>query len=133
MKVYVVTQGDYSDYHICGVAVKKSVAEEIVRRIKRSSRFYSDVRIEEYNTDEYEGICLGNLTAYHIRLSKMGNIIDIRELEEREGICFTEYNQIDSYREGYSINVVARDETHAKKIAQDKLAEFKYLKEVESE
>lgn len=96
MKVYVVTQGDYSDYHICGVAVKKSVAEEIVRRIKRLSRFYSDARIEEYSTDEYEGICLGNLTA-ESKTVEYGNWFDIGSLSCRCSKCGCKSNQESKY------------------------------------
>lgn len=51
MKVYVITCGEYSDYHICSVTLDKEQAELLKVR-------YSDecdeAYIEEYETDNYK-------------------------------------------------------------------------------
>lgn len=51
MKVYVITQGDYSDYHICAVTLDEQEA-------KRLAKVYSDTHdpgvVEEYDTDAPE-------------------------------------------------------------------------------
>lgn len=49
MKVYVVTFGEYSDYHICGVAVDRERAELLKRYYSYTWR---EAEIEEYDTEE---------------------------------------------------------------------------------
>ena len=51
MKVYVITAGVYSDYHICCVCIDRETAE---RRKKLFSDKYDEAEIEEFDTDEYE-------------------------------------------------------------------------------
>lgn len=51
MKVYVITAGVYSDYHICCVCIDRETAE---RRKKLFSDDYDEAEIEEFDTDEYE-------------------------------------------------------------------------------
>lgn len=51
MKVYVITAGVYSDYHICCVCIDRETAE---RRKKLFSDKYEEAEIEEFDTDEYE-------------------------------------------------------------------------------
>ena len=50
MKVYVITQGCYSDYHICAVAIDRKKAERIAKLY--SSGQYSLAEIEEFDTDD---------------------------------------------------------------------------------
>lgn len=52
MKVYIVTQGVYSDYGIIGVFLDRKMAEVFVA-VKHDADDYDDIRIEEYNTDDY--------------------------------------------------------------------------------
>lgn len=52
MKVYVVTQGVYSDYSILGVFLNPKMAE-IFCAVQHDEEEYDDLRIEEYNTDDY--------------------------------------------------------------------------------
>ena len=52
MKVYVVTQGVYSDYGILGVFLNSNMAE-IFCAVQHDDDEYDDLRIEEYNTDDY--------------------------------------------------------------------------------
>ena len=51
MKVYVVTEGWYSDYHIECVTLSKEQANKYIER--KSSR-YTDYEIEEYDTNELD-------------------------------------------------------------------------------
>lgn len=48
MKVYVITEGNYSDYHICTVTTNKERAEKLV---KIFSDNWDDAKIEEYDTE----------------------------------------------------------------------------------
>lgn len=44
MKAYMVTQGEYSDYHVCGVFLKKDDAEKYISdRSGRSYAGYNDI------------------------------------------------------------------------------------------
>ena len=52
MKVYIITQGEYSDYHIVGVTLDKEVAEKCVKVHSRED--WSNPRIEVYDTDEFK-------------------------------------------------------------------------------
>lgn len=76
MKIYVVTEGEYSDYHIEGVFLTKEAADKYVK-VRYDGRAY-DPCVEEYDTidemyrdDEYAIECraefdntLGTLTNY---------------------------------------------------------------------
>ena len=45
MKVYIITEGDYSDYHICAVTLEKKQAEQLKKYFASN---YSEPNIEEY-------------------------------------------------------------------------------------
>ena len=49
MKVYVITQGEYSDYHICGVAIDKERANRLAILYCDS---YGPATIEEFDTED---------------------------------------------------------------------------------
>ena len=52
MKVWIVTQGVYSDYGIIGVFLDPKMAE-VFCAVKHDADDYDNIRIEEYNTDDY--------------------------------------------------------------------------------
>lgn len=121
MKVYIITEGDYSDYHICAVTLEKKQAEQLKKYFASD---YSEPRIEEYETDFYKPLSDG-LTLYEVCVA--------------DGRCWThkvEY-EIETYKVGfvrknkerYYVPVYAVDESHAKKIGLDKIAEYKAKKE----
>ena len=74
MKVYVITMGEYSDYHICGVALNKEDAEILKRRY---SSKWDTARIEEYDTENSRPILDGK-TAYEVRFLENGNVSNVR-------------------------------------------------------
>ena len=47
-KVYIVTEGEYSDYHVCGVFTSREKAE------KFRDTFCCNDTIEEYNLNPYQ-------------------------------------------------------------------------------
>lgn len=51
MKVYVLTQGEYSDYHIIGVYSTKEKAQKLRDAMRTSGTFYDEPQIEEYELD----------------------------------------------------------------------------------
>lgn len=117
-KVYVITKGDYSDYHICAVTLDKERAKKLAAMY--GSRWY-EARIEEYVLDEEK------------KLHKYGVTFDLQGAFKR--FCADEYDiydegLIDDYNSDETIIVwvKTKDEDHAIKIAQDKLAEYKAKK-----
>ena len=127
-KVYVITAGEYSDYHICAVTDDKESAENF-RMLNESE--WCPARIEEYVIDQMKeppksywhitynlrGECRC-CSLYHYAEGK-------NEPDERVDLnCFTFYT-----------DVIGDDKSKALKIAQDRIAKYKYehMEEVESE
>lgn len=124
MKVYVITEGEYSDYHIIGVAESREKAKRISNMFEGS---FSLPNIEEYDTDFW---VKDDRQAYCVRVNAEGKI-SIGRLwhDEPIGIVTERRDWITGKIDGYSVIVYAKDEKHAFKIAQDKIAEFKARKE----
>jgi hypothetical protein len=77
MKIFIVTDGEYSDYSICSVWSTKEKADEMVR-IKRLDE-YSSARVEEYEVDPTEYV---EKEGIRVMIS-MGTGEMIMELEDR--------------------------------------------------
>lgn len=126
MKIYVVTDGDYSDYHICGVCTSRKTANELKDYVNRNE--YSDARIEIYETDVWEDILnVGGF--YEVVRRDDGSLYVNREEYDIEE-CYKTRNHVkrSKWRNIYTY-VVARDEDHAKKIASDLFAKYMAEKE----
>lgn len=119
MKVYVITQGEYSDYHICGVALDEERAEAIRKHFDRE---WDNTDIEVYDTETYSERNL--LTSYMVTVSKSGDDVEVFN----ENPFASEEKTRNSYRfdrDGTFIAcVVANDRDHALKIALDKRAKM---------
>jgi hypothetical protein len=61
-KIFIVTSGEYSDYHIEGVFSTKKLAEEFVATLSR------DARVEEYALDEKVGWAYATVHQVYIDL-----------------------------------------------------------------
>lgn len=109
MKVYVITRGSYSDYHICAVAVDKQHAEQLR---KLFSNRYEDADIEEYDTDEVQTLVNGG-ARYAVQFNKNGNVSDIREdIDDYVGCCYLRHSgefvvTVDAYTEEAAIKIAA--------------------------
>jgi len=114
--VYILTAGDYSDYHIIGVYSTRELAE-------KAQFLYEYSRIEEYSLDRIPD-APPNMKAWELFLS------------DEEGIsCYPSNPDGDVPYENYfttnkgiltaSYRVWATDEDHARKIAQDQWYQHK--------
>lgn len=121
-KVYVITKGAYSDYHICAVAATKEIAEKLQKIYSEDS--WNDAIIEEYDL---------NGARDDVRV-----FYDVTFKDDRVSACFNEYGEKESiyFFKGNKwqsdcmiVCVKARDEDHAIKIAQDRRAEYLAKKE----
>jgi hypothetical protein len=84
MKVYVVTRGEYSDYHIVTATTDLAVAEAVA---KKFSTEYSRAEIEEYDNAE---VMLRPI--WFLRFAKNGDVCECRQGSddydyEKAGLC----------------------------------------------
>ena len=131
MKIYVITEGDYSDYHIIGVTLDRKNAEAYCK-LSRSNYYAPDV--EEYETDLFDGI--ESRKPYSVIMYKDGRV----EAEELDGGYSYEFAaEHEARRFGYAIDdnwkvdVLAEDEAHARKIGIDYIMQAKYTEEEQHE
>ena len=109
MKIYAITKGEYSDYHICALTVSKEKAAKL-RKIYSDS--FDEAYIEEYEDSDSEDI-----RALFIYRQSNDNVA-IWDFNENEKV------DIDGNGDIYAI-VSAKDKEHARKKAQDMIAKYK--------
>jgi len=128
-KVYVLTEGEYSDYHIVGVYSTKEDAEAAKRWIlgvkNVSSYFASGVVVEEYELDPHADAIRQGLTAYRVRMAWNGDTEAVyRADDDAYGRTICMGGGINALAQGVSGVVFARDEQHAVKIVNEKRAQM---------
>lgn len=121
-KVYVITKGAYSDYHICAVAATKEIAEKLQKIYSEDS--WSDATIEEYDLNEARDDVR---VFYDVTFEDDRVSVRFNEYDEKESIWLLKGNKWQSDR--LIVCVRARDADHAVKIAQDRRAEYLAKKE----
>jgi len=113
--IYIVTDGCYSDYHICGVYSTKELAEEAKKR-------FGAEWLEEHELDAMPGKPLG-MYRWKVDIDREGNASNIYLAS-----CEDVTEKIDYFFDGYEkleflhIEVWAKDEKHAIKIANERRA-----------
>lgn len=123
--IYVLTKGEYSDYHIVALYSTRELAEE-------AQKFCPESNIEEYKLDSVEipdhppGYFGWSVTIDAeeniIRYSYQEDVIS-RPFEPQEHYCDnSKWSNIPSL---FVVNCWARDKEHAEKIALDKYYQFK--------
>lgn len=122
MIIYVITEGEYSDYHICGVATEKEKAEEI-KQLNTDS--WHEANIEVYDTDDYyvEKGRFYNVIMYDSNVSVSELTFPVN-VDQRNKVLES-WHKIPRYH----VFVKAMDEEHAKKIGIDLINQFKAEKE----
>ena len=126
MKVYVITAGEYSAYHICAVTANPESAENL--RLLYSDEWNGEAEIEEFDTEE---LSERPKTYWRVQ-SYEGRMCSCREFpitNECEVEC--KLNSVTCNHSVYTVDVVAKDRAHAIKIAQDLIAQYKYEHKVE--
>ena len=119
MKAYIITKGEYSDYHICAVTLDKDKAEQLKKLFTND---WHDTYVEEFEIDEHFPIDY----PYFI-VEKYSDRIEVKEIQTGDYACEYDYGVVRHYdsRGLYSVCVKAKDKDHAKKIALDKIAQYK--------
>lgn len=139
MKIYVITKGCYSEYHICAVATDREKAEKLA---KIYTDRWGDADVEEFDTDDEVDLLEGRVP-FEIPFTSMGGIlmreiradIECRESFEPEIIDTPEcrYTTWDRkeivYPARLTVKLFAPDEATAIKSAIDKRAAYLAEKE----
>lgn len=124
MKIYVITKGSYSDYHICAVTTDKEKAERLVL-------FYTDrwdeAKIEEFEEDEIPD---DYMPIYFVQYKNGKWCVNKRGIGSPDYEYEHAFFDRDYIRGTYDFNcfycdVMADDEEHAIKIARDLYAKKK--------
>lgn len=131
MKVYVITEGDYSDYHIVGVTLDWKKAEAYCR-VARSDLYAPEV--EEFDTDLFDSI--ESRKPYSVIMYNDGRVeaeeFDFEysyEIAARHEVQRLGYNLDDNW----IVHVLAEDEAHARKIGIDYIMQAKYMEQEEEQ
>lgn len=114
MKIYVITKGCYSDYHIVAVTDDLSKAEFL--KLKFSDE-HDAADFEEYDTDEYsvEGIQNMKLFYWKVLIYDGGSLV-------YPYLCGNQYFKV--HKDGIQAVVIARTKEQAIKIVRDKYAQY---------
>lgn len=115
MKIYVVTKGSYSDYHIITATTDKIQAKKIADKF---SSEWDEAKVEIYDDAE---IYLKKM--WFVRFDANGNVNELRE--DVSEYSYVEVNKpsFDAAK-GVFVHVCADDSISAIKIASEKRAEF---------
>ena len=111
MKVYIVSDGWYSDYHICGIYSTPEKAEE-------AKRVFNAGDIDELELDKVPDHPPG-LVLWVFHMDRQGNSKDVSRIGA--GDCENEtWNPGLHGKEHVRFSIWARDEKHAVKVANER-------------
>lgn len=136
MKVYIITKGEYSDYHICAVTDDPEKAKLLKEAMSDDCDY---ANIEEYDTDDIQvnAYLDKNNIEYCVALDAKTGLIECKanwKLSDPYGISSSEVWETHEYQEPsgrlvYKTVVYAENEEKATKIASDRFAKYKAEKE----
>lgn len=127
MKIYVLTKGCYSDYHIVAVTTDLENAKKLAKRFTNN---WEEVAIEEYEDLEYN-----DLPIWYVGFKSNGDVIRCTQQELNDDLS---YRNLNTFMEWVPeadfllcgrVYVAAETEEAAIKIAAEKRAEYLAKKE----
>jgi len=127
MTIYIITKGEYSDYHICAVATTQERAEQLR---KMYSDYYDEANIEEYETDIPSNCYYNNdpTLYWKITFNDDGNIQYIESYYDASNLKIQARERYWSFDPSFCVyNIQTDTRDNAIKIACDRRA--KYLAE----
>lgn len=126
MKVYVIEAGVYSDRHIVAVTLNKEDAYKL-RDAAEEDDYYDAASIHEFDTDDYK-IIDDQKKMYQVYIDQDSSILAFQE-GRRGALLGIESSWFSKDTGHFGSNVRANSEEEAKKIALDRLAEWKAREE----
>lgn len=135
MKLYAVTKGEYSDYHIIALTADKDVAEKLAKKYSNRANAYCFA--EDANVEEYEdGVVLLDRDCYFVRVQG-GNVTEV-VAPNTEETWFNEDEEIynesivaTNMNDSYYTYVLARNPNEAAKIGKDRVMQYIASRELE--
>jgi hypothetical protein len=119
MEIYIVTQGEYSDYHIVGVFTDKEKAEELCD-FGNEIDSWADTRIETYESDTID---VKGRELFFVRMQPDGKVL---EVAKAGSIYDIEDNRVGQDMNGnFYTACLARDKKHAIKIMAERKLRYK--------
>lgn len=116
--VYIVTDGEYSDYGIVGVFSTRELADTCAKNLIKSK--WSNAKVETWNLDPHVDELRQGLAPWTVTMDRDGNsdaIIDAGSLDSKE-------DERHDWSGKYTFYVWAEDEQHAVKIANERRAQI---------
>lgn len=127
MKVFVVTQGAYSDYHIIAVCIDKNRAQQIARLTSKDlNDSYSRSEIEEYELDEAYGLFPENISnIYRLEYddAKKLTLLKCENGEDEYNDALSDF--VNHSGKKYITYVFANTPEDALKIGADRITQFR--------
>lgn len=120
-KIYIVTAGEYSDYHIVAVTRDKDKAETI-KKLYQSEAYSDDAEVEEWEDD-----VIIDKPIYQVEQNSTEINVSREKMHSEGSLNQVYFNKW--FKPTYTVYVQADDEEHAKKIAFDLIAKYKAEKE----
>lgn len=114
--VYVVTQGEYSDYRIVGVYSTKEAAEALCKKLN-TRKYHDEAQVEEYGVDN---IAYGS--KYIVRVTDTGEEVERYTVED---VNDTLSERAEKAWKGGILGMSTRGYDAALKVARDRLAQLK--------
>lgn len=122
--VWMVTEGEYSDYRVVGVFSTEERAKKFVATFPRDSRWFTHGQdIEEVPLDPALDQVNAGMLVYFVRMSRDGVASDVEHVSPR----FTEPTYLNwgwDVRGNLYMSVWATDPTHAVKIVNEYRAQL---------
>lgn len=128
MKLYAVTKGEYSDYHIITLTADKEVAQKIAKRFTTGECDYDKAEVEEYEDGK---IILGK-KLYFVSVVG-GNVDEVVEDTSDHWLCDTSVfrGYMDGGKEMYYTHVLTDTAEKAAKIGKDRVMQYIASRELE--
>lgn len=126
-KIYVITAGKYSNYHICAVTTDKERAE-----ILKKWYYGDDTQIKEFIDGDHESVpdAAEFIPVWYVDVKEDGNVATciIDRYVSQERIPDATFDFFRSFYDGNGMHfkgiLAAQDKEHAIKIVKDKRAEM---------
>jgi hypothetical protein len=115
-KIYIITAGDYSDYHIVTVFSTKELAEAYIERWGKGY----DARIEEWNVDGVNPYQHPHLDFFRVGMWSNGDLMWSHPLSPPAEPLEDQIYPTANGRKYIYVYCWARDEQHAIKIANER-------------
>lgn len=134
MKVYIVTEGEYSAYHIVRVFSDRNMALAFIEATGRSEMNIEPYDMNEETHDKLKCFSVAYIDGlFHIHEHRQ-ELFDYHPNFREVSNCYyymswaRKFTPKDEVVYFPAVNVIAKDKVHAIKIAQDKFAEYKARK-----